>query len=290
MALQTAPRFRDHLVAGQSLLGTFIKSPGVHAIEVLGEVGLDFVVIDAEHAPWDRSDIDSAVLAAKSQSLPALVRVQSTVDILTALDCGAAGVMVPPGKSRIEILDAGVIARVFSVRARDLAALAANSQLYAAGAPSVAPLEDWPMPVEGYRIRNYRLSEYSDPKIFGRLFRSRNLMINVFERKTDRRDPRKLTPHSHPDFEQISLTLDGTFIHHLRTPWGADSSLWRDDEHVQVHSPSTLVIPANLIHTTQDIGDGVVWLIDIFGPPRMDFSLQAGVVRNADEYPMPKTK
>ncbi len=198
--------------------------------------------------------------------------------------------IVPPGKSRIEILDAGVIARVFSVRAKDLAALAANSQLYAAGAPSVAPLEDWPMPVEGYRIRNYRLSEYSDPKIFGRLFRSRNLMINVFERKTDRRDPRKLTPHSHPDFEQISLTLDGTFIHHLRTPWGADSSLWRDDEHVQVHSPSTLVIPANLIHTTQDVGDGVVWLIDIFGPPRMDFSLQAGVVRNADEYPMPETK
>jgi 2-keto-3-deoxy-L-rhamnonate aldolase RhmA len=95
MALQTAPRFRDRLIAGQSLLGTFIKSPGVHAIEVLGEVGLDFVVIDAEHAPWDRSDIDSAVLAAKSQSLPALVRVQSTADILTALDCGAAGVMVP---------------------------------------------------------------------------------------------------------------------------------------------------------------------------------------------------
>ena len=99
MALQTAPRFRDRLIAGQSLLGTFIKSPGVHAIEVLGEVGLDFVVIDAEHAPWDRSDIDSAVLAAKSQSLPALVRVQSTADILTALDCGAAGVMVAPAPS-----------------------------------------------------------------------------------------------------------------------------------------------------------------------------------------------
>ena len=95
MTLPAAPSFRDRLVGAQALIGTFIKSPGVHAIEVLGEVGLDFVVIDAEHAPWDRGSIDSAILAARSQSLSALVRVQSTGDILTALDCGATGVMVP---------------------------------------------------------------------------------------------------------------------------------------------------------------------------------------------------
>lgn len=198
--------------------------------------------------------------------------------------------LLPPGKTTIQFLDDGIVTRVFSVRAKDLAALASNSQIYAAGIPSVAPMEDWPMPIDGYKIRNYKLSEYSDPKIFGRLFRSRNLMINVFERKTDRRDPRKLTPHSHADFEQISLALEGTFIHHLRAPWGADSSAWRADEHVEVHSPSTIVIPTNLIHTTQDIGEGVVWLVDIFGPPRMDFSLQPGVVRNEGEYPMPENK
>jgi 2-keto-3-deoxy-L-rhamnonate aldolase RhmA len=95
MSTQSPTNFRQCLSAGKPLLGTFIKTPGTHAIEVLGEVGFDFVVIDAEHAPWDRSHIDLAVLAAKSQSIPALVRVQSTNHILNALDCGADGVMVP---------------------------------------------------------------------------------------------------------------------------------------------------------------------------------------------------
>jgi staphyloferrin B biosynthesis citrate synthase len=90
-----AQPFRQRLAGGNALLGTFVKSPGVHGIEVLGEAGMDFVVIDAEHAPWDRGAIDLAILAARSQALPALVRVQGVADILTALDCGATGVMVP---------------------------------------------------------------------------------------------------------------------------------------------------------------------------------------------------
>lgn len=95
MSNLTKPSFRARLSAGQSLLGTFVKTPGVHAVEILGGVGLDFVVIDAEHAPWSRTDIDLGLLAARSQSLAALVRVETTQHILTALDCGAAGVMVP---------------------------------------------------------------------------------------------------------------------------------------------------------------------------------------------------
>lgn len=196
-------------------------------------------------------------------------------------------VILPPGDSSFTARAGGVVTRVFTVRALDVAALASNASTYAQGAPGVAPLADWPAPSDGFRIRAYRLADYSDPAIFGRIFRSTNLMINVFERKTERRDPRKLSPHSHPDFEQISLALEGTHIHHLRTPWTPDSSGWRADEHLEVGSPSVLVIPANLIHTTQDVGTGVTWLVDIFGPPRMDFSSQPGVVRNAAEYPMP---
>lgn len=87
--------FRARLLGGQQLLGTFIKSPGVHAIEVLGDVGLDFVVLDAEHAPWDRGAIDLGILAARASAMAPLVRVEGVHSILSALDCGAAGVMVP---------------------------------------------------------------------------------------------------------------------------------------------------------------------------------------------------
>ncbi len=41
-------RFRD----GETLLGTFIKWPSSHAAEILGDIGLDFAVIDQEHAEW----------------------------------------------------------------------------------------------------------------------------------------------------------------------------------------------------------------------------------------------
>ncbi|MES2398477.1 MAG: aldolase/citrate lyase family protein [Pseudomonadota bacterium] len=101
--------FRERLAAGDNMLGTFIKTPGVQAIEVLGDVGLDFVVIDAEHAPWDRNAIDLALLAAKAAGIDALVRVESTATILTALDCGATGVMVPhvsTAKIAQEVVDA----------------------------------------------------------------------------------------------------------------------------------------------------------------------------------------
>ena len=87
--------FRARLSANASLLGTFIKSPGVHGIEVLSAAGLDFVVIDSEHAPWDRAAIDLAVLAARANDTPSLVRVPNLGDVLTALDCGATGVMIP---------------------------------------------------------------------------------------------------------------------------------------------------------------------------------------------------
>jgi 2-keto-3-deoxy-L-rhamnonate aldolase RhmA len=95
MTSQTPSGLRQRLLSAEAMIGTFIKSPGVQSIEILGEVGLDFVVIDAEHAPWDRGAIDLALLAARASGIDALVRVEGIAAIATALDCGASGVMVP---------------------------------------------------------------------------------------------------------------------------------------------------------------------------------------------------
>lgn len=77
--------------------GIFIKTPSPHVIEVLATAGLDFVVVDAEHAPFDRADLDRMMLAGRAAGVPVLVRVvdNSASSILTPLDLGAAGIIVP---------------------------------------------------------------------------------------------------------------------------------------------------------------------------------------------------
>jgi hypothetical protein len=207
---------------------------------------------------------------------------------------GNSLLIVPPGESRISIQKAGTTVRVFSSKATDLAAAAVNAGTYADGAPEVTPTTPWPDPIGGFRLRHYDLSKTAstDPSpLKMRLFRSTNLMINIFMPWTTRRDERKLSPHSHEDFEQMSLSLKGSFVHHLRYPWSPDKTRWRRDEHERYDdSPSVLVIPARVIHTSQDVGEGTTWLIDIFGPPRMDFSSKPGFVLNAADYPMPNTQ
>jgi 2-keto-3-deoxy-L-rhamnonate aldolase RhmA len=93
----SSPSFKARLAAGEKLIGSFIKTPSGHAIEIFGDLGYDFVVIDEEHAPFDRGSIDLAVTAALAARIPALVRVASSApsNLLSVLDCGATGVLVP---------------------------------------------------------------------------------------------------------------------------------------------------------------------------------------------------
>jgi hypothetical protein len=42
--------FKQRLIVGEPLLGTFLKTPHPHVMEVLATGGLDVICIDAEHA------------------------------------------------------------------------------------------------------------------------------------------------------------------------------------------------------------------------------------------------
>jgi 2-keto-3-deoxy-L-rhamnonate aldolase RhmA len=87
--------FRRRLLAGDPLLGTFIKTPSGHATEILGEIGYDFVLVDEEHGPFDRMSIDLLMMAKKAANIAAIVRVAGPASILPALDMGADGVLIP---------------------------------------------------------------------------------------------------------------------------------------------------------------------------------------------------
>jgi hypothetical protein len=97
------------------------------------------------------------------------------------------------------------------------------------------------------------------------------------------RDRRTLSPHSHKQFEQGSLAIEGSFVHHIRTPWTADAGAWRDDQHIVAGASSVLVIPPELVHTTEGVSQGKHILIDVFAPVRRDF-IAKGWVHNAAAY------
>lgn len=90
-------RFRSRFLRGERLIGAFIKTPTSHATEILGLVGFDFVVIDAEHAPFDRIATDQVLLACRAFDIAGVVRVSEATpaQILSALDSGAEAVLVP---------------------------------------------------------------------------------------------------------------------------------------------------------------------------------------------------
>lgn len=93
--------FKQRLTDGEAILGTFLKTPHAHIVEVLATSGLDCLCIDAEHAPFDRRDLDICILAGRAGNFPTLVRIAEANDahILNALDCGADGVVVPHVKT-----------------------------------------------------------------------------------------------------------------------------------------------------------------------------------------------
>jgi hypothetical protein len=204
----------------------------------------------------------------------------------TASVAEEAFVVVPPGDSEIRVDTDGILIRLFSAVAPDLAGNALNAETYREPDERAAPLVPWPDPVGGFALRVYRLAD--TPVVegrFGRIFRTTNLMVNFLAEEPKPRDVQKLSPHHHDDFEQISLAVKGRFMHHIRYPWGPDSTQWRADENREIATPSICVIPPPTVHTTQGVGPHQQ-LIDIFSPPREDFSA-AGWVLNAADYPAP---
>jgi 2-keto-3-deoxy-L-rhamnonate aldolase RhmA len=96
--------FKQRIAGQEPMLGTFVKTPHPHIVEVLASTGLDCLCLDAEHAPFDRRDLDLCILAARAASMPVIVRPPSSAheQILNALDCGADGVLVPHVRSAEE--------------------------------------------------------------------------------------------------------------------------------------------------------------------------------------------
>lgn len=88
---------RARIKAGETLIGTFLKTPSPQVVEILGIAGLDFIVPDQEHAPIDLASMDMLAMAGRAVGIPLVPRRwgAGTDWIAPLLDLGCAGVMVP---------------------------------------------------------------------------------------------------------------------------------------------------------------------------------------------------
>lgn len=90
-AMDLAARVRQ----GERLLGALVRMPAEMLVELTGLVGLDYVVIDAEHGPGDQVALGHHFATAEAVGLPVIVRIGGLGEVLRVLDLGAAGVIYP---------------------------------------------------------------------------------------------------------------------------------------------------------------------------------------------------
>ncbi|WP_114951560.1 hypothetical protein [Sphingosinicella terrae] len=159
-----------------------------------------------------------------------------------------------------------------------------NGHLFVERDSRVLPVAEVDARKDGHSVQVIGIDSFAAPADNPRLkmLRSATMSINWCEYEGPR-DRTQLSPHSHAEFEQGSLAMRGTFHHHFRVPWGRNANLWRADERIEALSPSLAVIPIDLIHTTEGVGDEMHLLIDIFSPPRGDF-IARGWVQNSSDY------
>lgn len=87
---------RSRLSKGEALGAVWLSLGSVAIAELAGRAGADIIILDLQHGLWERRDVEAAVGLA-SLTTPVMIRVaeNSAFAIGSALDAGAAGLLVP---------------------------------------------------------------------------------------------------------------------------------------------------------------------------------------------------
>lgn len=97
MKVKALQKLRQKLNQNEPIYGLWVTLESASITEMAVALGLDWVVIDAEHGHLDWKDINSHIRAALRSDTVVLVRIAERSTILSkrALDIGADGIMIP---------------------------------------------------------------------------------------------------------------------------------------------------------------------------------------------------
>jgi len=95
---------KEKLLSGGTIYGVFCNFYSPMIVELIGHIGFDFALVDAEHGPAEVESCEHMVRAADSVGVPIFIRVAMNIrqNILRYLDIGAQGVQLPMVNTRAE--------------------------------------------------------------------------------------------------------------------------------------------------------------------------------------------
>lgn len=96
---------KEKIKAGQAVIGFRMDFTSPYIVEVLGNIGFDFVYFDLEHGPMSEESCQEMIRAAELVGLTPLVRVPTNHPGITSrvLDSGAMGVIIPHCNTKQEV-------------------------------------------------------------------------------------------------------------------------------------------------------------------------------------------
>jgi 4-hydroxy-2-oxoheptanedioate aldolase len=96
---------KERIENGQKTVGSFFESGSTSIAECMALGELDYIIIDAEHGPFEAESVMEFVCACQRRNMTPFVRVKdsSRAAILKMLDVGAMGLIIPNVKSVEEV-------------------------------------------------------------------------------------------------------------------------------------------------------------------------------------------
>ncbi|WP_101912916.1 HpcH/HpaI aldolase family protein [Megasphaera vaginalis (ex Bordigoni et al. 2020)] len=116
-------RLKEKLQNREKAIGTFFESGSTITAECLALGGLDYIIIDTEHGPFETESAMEFICACQRRKMTPLVRVKDKYrsSILKMLDVGAMGIVIPGIESVAEVNDIVRYGKYYPVGERGVA-------------------------------------------------------------------------------------------------------------------------------------------------------------------------